>query len=78
VDFSKGALQKIKAGSQKNGAQQPSWTLGNYLTGRVRKVNSFHEKAGWRQVGFFLGSFCEFVSIEPSRLCRNPSIRTLL
>jgi hypothetical protein len=41
--------------------------------------NSFHEKAGECQVGFSFSSLMEvFLCFEPSRLCRHPSIRTLL
>ena len=37
---------------------------------------SLHEKAGMSQVGF--SSFLsEFVSLRPSRLCRQPSTHTL-
>src|SRR6267143_1474884 len=43
---------------------------------RVRHPSkSFHEKAGECQVGF---SPSGFFSFEPGRLCRHPSIRTLL
>src|SRR5258708_25683734 len=49
---------------------------------RRRKVNSFHEKAGESQsffpiFFFLLYSFRELFPIQPSRLCRHPSIRTL-
>jgi hypothetical protein len=38
---------------------------------------SFHEKAGRSQGTLFIFFFRESVPIEPSRLCRHPSIRTL-
>jgi hypothetical protein len=44
----------------------------------LKGPNSFHEKAGVSQVCFFLLSPSYFVLLEPSRLCRHPSIRTLL
>ncbi len=47
-------------------------------------ANAFHEKAGECQpfscifsFFFFISSFFQIVPIEPSRLCRHPSIRTL-
>jgi hypothetical protein len=43
----------------------------------IVEAKSFHEKAGECQVGF-LPPPCEFLVFEPSRLCRHPSIRTLL
>jgi hypothetical protein len=39
---------------------------------------SFHEKVGRCQGALSLSSFRESVPIQPSRLCRHPSIRTLL
>jgi len=54
----------------------------------IPRVNSFHEKAGECQDFSFIFSlffsFCfiyffffPIIPIEPSRLCRHPSIRTL-
>ena len=46
-------------------------------------VSPFHEKAGECQVGFSFSvdfsfsSQVEVFAVEPSRLCRHPSIRTL-
>jgi hypothetical protein len=40
-------------------------------------LNSFHEKAGSCQDMGFLLFFLESDAIQPSRLCRHPSIRTL-
>ncbi len=40
-------------------------------------AKSFHEKAGQCQVGFSF-SYQGVFAFEPSRLCRHPSIRTLL
>ena len=40
--------------------------------------NSFHEKASVSQVCFFFFLPVVFFAFEPSRLCRHPSIRTLL
>jgi hypothetical protein len=37
---------------------------------------SFHEKAGPSQAGFAVS--VEWSYLEPFRLCRHPSIRTLL
>jgi hypothetical protein len=37
------------------------------------RLNSLHEKAGTSQDGFLF----TFFALEPSRLCRHPSIRTL-
>jgi hypothetical protein len=39
-------------------------------------ANSFHEKAGLSQAGFVVS--VEWSCLEPIRLCRHPSIRTLL
>jgi len=44
---------------------------------KFRVAKSFHEKAGWCQGTLSLSSFRESVPIQPSRLCRHPSIRTL-
>ncbi len=43
-----------------------------------RGAKSFHEKAGVSQVCFCFSSLWFFFAFEPSRLCRHPSIRTLL
>jgi hypothetical protein len=40
-------------------------------------TQTFHEKAGVTQVGFS-SSFLWFLQFERSRLCRHPSIHTLL
>jgi len=55
---------------------------GNVATGLDSLINSFHEKAGECQVfPLFFPLLCCFffqiIPIEPSRLCRHPSIRTL-
>src|SRR6266404_5385897 len=48
-----------------------------------KAVSPFHEKAGECQVGFSFSvdfsfsSQVEVFAVEPSRLCRHPSIRTL-
>jgi hypothetical protein len=41
-----------------------------------RQAKSFHEKAGYCQAGFVVS--VEWSYWEPFRLCRHPSIRTLL
>jgi hypothetical protein len=39
--------------------------------------SAFHEKAGVSQDGFVF-TYVDFFAVQPSRLCRHPSIRSLL
>src|SRR6516162_3349408 len=60
------------------------WVLGiaKVAQARVQRCDltfrSFHEKAGPCQECFALSMSSSLFSVQPSRLCRHPSIRTLL